>query len=172
MNESEKKKKGLGALDVMILILVVVVIGSAGLRYMRTHGSGAAETAQLDNYVVSFEVKNIRNTSADNYLNEGDLFYLDENNQLFGTFREILSVSDAQKFYEMPNGTIQSVSTRVSGDQYRVDVEASLTASGRVNDDGCFFLNGSRYIVLNDELKIHSKYVAFTVIVTDIAKAQ
>ena len=158
--------------DYRNLILLVVVIGSAGLRYFRNHSSDAAQTAQMDNYVVSVEVKNIRSSSVDSYLNEGDLFYLDENNQFFGTFQAIRSVSDAQKFYEMPDGTITSVPTRVSGDQYRVDVEFSLSTTGRLNDDGCFYLNGSRYIVLNNELKIHSKYVSFTAIVTDIAKAQ
>ena len=172
MNGNTRPKKGLGALDVLILILLLVVIGSVGLRYMRSRNADASETAQLDNYVVSFQVKNIRNTSAENYLNEGDLFFLDENNQLFGTFRQVQSVLDAQKFYEMPDGSIASVSSHLSGDQYRVDVEASVTASGRMNDDGRFLLNGSRYIVLNDELKIHSKYVTFVVLVTDIAKAQ
>jgi len=172
MNGNTNNKKGLGALDVLILILLLVVIGSVGLRYMRSRNADTSETAQLDNYVVSFQVKNIRNTSAENYLNEGDLFYLEENKQIFGTFRQVQSVQDAQKFYEMPDGSVASVSSHLPGDQYRVDVEASVTASGRMNEDGRFLLNGSRYIVLNDELKIYSKYVVFTVLVTDIAKAQ
>ena len=172
MNGSETKKKGIGALDVLILILLAVVIGSVGLRYVRSRGSGASETAVTDQYVVSFQVKNIRNTSKERYMNKGDLFYLDENNQFFGTFRDVASAVDAQKYYEMPDGSIASVASRFSGDQYRVDVEASVTASGIMSKDRCFLLNGSRYIVLNDELKIHSKYVAFTVVITEIAKAQ
>ena len=101
MNGSETKKKGIGALDVLILILLAVVIGSVGLRYVRSRGSGASETAVTDQYVVSFQVKNIRNTSKERYMNKGDLFYLDENNQFFGTFRDVVSAVDAQKKFPL-----------------------------------------------------------------------
>ena len=175
MNENANqanKKKGLGALDVMILILLLVVIGSVGLRYMSIRNTDDTATAQAGSYVVTFQVKNIRNSSAEFYLNEGDLFFLDENTQLFGAFHEILSNNDAQKFYEMPDGSMMSVSSHLGGNQYRVDVEASLIASGMMTEDGSFLLNRNKYIGLNQELKIHSKYVSFTVVVTDIAEAQ
>ena len=69
-------------------------------------------------------------------------------------------------------GSMMSVSSHLGGNQYRVDVEASVIASGMMTEDGSFLLNRNKYIGLNQELKIHSKYVSFTVVVTDIAEAQ
>ena len=178
MNGNETKKRGLGALDVMVIVLVLVVAGSVGARYFRNHSPGAAQTSQLEEYVISFQVKNIRNSSAENYLKEkekaedNEVFFLDENGQSFGTFLNRISLGDAQKYYEMQDGSVALVTSHISGDQRRVDVEANVTASGLMTKEGCFLLNGSRYIVVNDEIKIHSKNVAFTVLITGINKAQ
>ena len=83
-----------------------------------------------------------------------------------------ISIGDAQKFYEMPDGTVTLVTSHLKEEQRRVDVEASVTAEGSMTKEGCFLLNGSRYIVVNDEIKIHSKNVAFTILITGITKAQ
>lgn len=188
MNGNDTKKRGLGALDIMIIVLVLVVAGSAGARYFRTHTSGGTKTTQLENYIISFQVKNIRYSSAENYLvdrekdreegeevpeeEKNEVFYLDENGQPFGTFLKRISIGDAQKFYEMPDGTVTLVTSHLKEEQRRVDVEASVTAEGSMTKEGCFLLNGSRYIVVNDEIKIHSKNVAFTILITGITKAQ
>ena len=100
------------------------------------------------------------------------MFYLDENGDLFGTFITMNSIQDAQKYYEMRDGTVASVTTTLEGDQRRVDVEGSVNAYGRSDANGCFLLNGSRYIVANDEVKIHSRYVSYTVLITGISKSQ
>lgn len=172
MNENDKKKRGLGALDVVIIVLLLAVAGSAGFRYYRNSRVKASEAAELSNYVVNFQIKNIRGTSADNYLKEGEVFYLDENNELFGTYLTKTSYSDAQKYYEMPDGTVASVTTSLEGEQRRVDVEVSILAYGRTDENGCFLLNGKRYIVNNSELQIHSRYVSYTVLITGVSESQ
>ena len=172
MNENEKKKRGLGALDVLIIVLLLAVAGSAGFRYYRDSRVKASQAAELSDYVITFQIKNIRETSANSYLIEGDEFYLDENNEYFGVYNGSISVADAQKYYEMDNGTVVSVMSKLPDEQYRVDVVGSVTASGREDSNKCFLLNGKRYIVNNGELQIHSRKVAFTVLVTDISKAK
>ena len=171
MNEADKKKKGLGALDVMVLILAAAIIGSVVMRYLSNKGSDVAEGVQLDPYVITFSIQNIRDSSAENYLEKGTVFYLEDTDQVFGTLREGTSTNDAEKFYELDSGEIVRVKTEANGDLYRVDVEASVTAEGNVDDQGRFLLAGSKYVGLNREFAIYSKYVSFNIAVTGIDKA-
>ena len=172
MNENDKKKRGLGALDVLIIVLILVVAGMAGFRYYRNSRVKANEAAELSNYIINFQVKNIRETSAGSYLKPGEVFFLDENNELFGTYLDKVSDSDAQKYYEMPDGSVVSILSRLEEGQRRVDVEGIISAYGRNDENGCFLLNGKRYIVNNSELQIHSRYVSYTVLITGINKSQ
>lgn len=171
MNGSSEKKH-LGALDIMIIILILAVFGSVAFRYLNIRNSDVASGVQLDNYIITFEISDIRDSSARNYLETGTNFYFDDNDQFFGTLREGKTIQDAAKFYELSDGEIVYVSTDVTGELYRVDVEASVTAKGKIDADGRFLLDGSRYVGLNREVKIYSKYVSYTVLITGITKAQ
>lgn len=170
MNKTEKTR--LGALDVFIIVAVLVCIVSVGLRMFMTQSSDLDKNVQLDNYIVSFKVMGIRDSSAKNYLNKGTNFYLDENDVLFGALREGVTISDAEAYYEMPDGSIVLASNNASGDLYRVDAECSLDVTGKTDANGCFLLGGNKYIGINKELLIYSKYLSITVLVTDITKVQ
>ena len=172
MNENSKQKKRLGALDFLILFLLIAVIGSAGYRWYSGRNSDTASGVQMDPYVITFLIADIRDSSAQNYLETGTNFYLADTDQFFGTLREGKTIRDAEKFYEMPDGELVKVSTDLTGDFYRVDVEASVTAHGRMDADGRFLLDGSKYIGANREITIYSKYLTVTVIVTGISLAQ
>ena len=63
------------------------------------------------------------------------------------------------------------VTNNAVGDLYRVDVEASLEAQGRVDANGAFYLGGNIFIAPNKEIMIYSKYLSITVVITDIQKA-
>ena len=172
MNDNGKQKKRLGALDVLIIFLLLAVIGSAAYRWYSGRNSDAASGVQMDPYVITFKIVDIRDSSAQNYLETGTNFYLQDTDQFFGTLREGKTIRDAEKFYEMPDGEIVKVSTDLTGDIYRVDVEASVTARGRMDGEGRFLLDGSRYIGANREITIYSKYLTVTAIVTGISLAQ
>ena len=169
---NKTKKLRLGALDVFIILAVLVCAVSVGLRMFMTRNSDLDKNVQLDNYIVSFEVKGIRDSSAKNYLRKGTNFYLDENDAFFGTLREGVTTNDAEKYYEMPDGSIVLASNTASGDLYRVDAECSLDVTGKTDANGCFLLGGNKYIGINKELLIYSKYLSITVLVTDITKVQ
>ena len=172
MNENTRQKKRLGALDVLIIFLILAVAASVALRWYRGRNSDTASGVQMDPYVITFEIMNIRDSSAQSYLETGTNFYLEDTNQLFGTLREGKTIRDAEKYYEMPDGEIRLVSTDLTGDFYRVDVEASVTARGRMDGEGRFLLDGSKYIGTNREITIYSKYLTVTVLVTGISLAQ
>ena len=166
------KKQRLGALDVFIIVAVLVCAVSVGLRMFMTRNSDLDKNVQLDNYIVSFKVMGIRDSSAKNYLKKGTSFYLDENDAFFGTLREGVTVNDAETYYDMPDGSVVLASNNASGDLYRVDAECSLDVTGKMDANGYFLLGGNKYIGVNKEMLIYSKYLSITVLVTDIAKAQ
>jgi hypothetical protein len=172
MNDNGKQKKRLGALDVLIIFLLLAVIGSAAYRWYSGRNSDAASGVQMDPYVITFKITDIRDSSAQSYLETGTNFYLQDTDQFFGTLREGKTIRDTEKFYEMPDGEIVKVATDLTGDFYRVDVEASVTAHGRMDSEGRFLLDGSRYIGANREITIYSKYLTVTAVVTGISLAQ
>lgn len=172
MNENGKRKKGLGALDVLILLLLLAVAGSAGYRWYSARNSYTASSAQMDPYVITFLITDIRDSSAQKYMETDTVFYFTDTDQVFGTLREGKTIRDAERMYNMANGEVVKVSTDLTGDFYRVDVEASVTAHGRTDADGRFLLDGSRFIGENREITIYSKYLTVTAVVTGISLAE
>lgn len=166
-----KNKLRLGIIDYFIIFVVIVCIISAAIRYTAVQSSGAGETAQLEEYIVSFDIYNIRDSSAQKFLAKGTNFYLQGSNELVGTLREGVTIREAQKFVELQDGQIVSISNTGTGDLYRVDVEASLSCKGIMTESGSFLLNGNQYIGVNKEINIYSKYVMFVVKITGISKA-
>lgn len=171
MNNQKEKNRRLGALDIFIILALAACIISVGMRYISVRNSSVSKNVQLENYIVSFEVSDIRDSSAKNFMEQGTNFYLQESGALLGSLREGITISDAENYYEMPNGEIVRVTNSGTGDLYRVDVEASLECTGTMNESGSFLVNGNQYIGINQELKIYSKYLAITVKVTGITKA-
>ncbi len=167
MNNKEKKLR-IGALDIFIILVVLVCVVSIALRYISDKQSDVGESAPLENYVVSFEILDVKDTSAQHYMEPGTNFYLEETDAILGTLREGITISDAEKYYEMPDGQVVVAQNNATGDLYRVDVEASFDVKGRVDSAGRFLLNGNTYLGLNKEIKIYSKYLAVTVIITGI----
>ncbi len=170
--KNKKQAKRLNALDWFIIIIVLVCAVAIGIRFFSVRGSDVNDKVELENYVISFEILDIKNSSAQNYMDAGTNFYLQETNEFLGTLREGITVRDAQTFYEMPDGTIVWAQNTATGDLYRVDVEASLDARGKLDANGSFLLGGNRYIGMNKEVKIYSKYLAVTALITGIVKAE
>ena len=172
MNGNEDKRKGLGALDYLILVLVAAILAGVGYRWYRSRNDDASEGAQMDNYILNFEIHDIRDSSAQNFMEAGTNFYLADSDQLLGTLREGVTVRECEKYYELDNGELVKVSTDLTGELYRVDVEASLTVKGRMDEDGRFMLDGNKYVGLNQSFSVYSKYLALTLTVTGISLAE
>ncbi len=170
MNKNEKKH--LGALDVFIIILLVACLVSVGIRIFSTMNSDTGSHAQLDNYIVSFKILNIKDSSAKNYFEKGTKFYLKDSEEFFGTLREGVTIKDAESYYQMHDGTVVLSTNNANGDLYRVDVEASLDVQGMTDANGVFLLDGNKYLAPNKEVLIYSKYLSVNVKIMDIKKAQ
>lgn len=173
MGNQKTERKRLGALDIMIIVIVIVCLCSVAIRYFtqRSAGYGSEVGQPLESYIISFEVKDLRNSSAVNCMNAGDVFFIEDENQSIGKLREDLSIQVAEKVYESADGQLVTVRTTGEGDLYRVDVRGSFESIGRMTDDGSFLLGGNLPLAVNKEIKLYSKFLAIEVRLTDISRA-
>lgn len=170
MNNQKEKTKRLGALDIFIIFAVLACLVSVGLRFIAVQDSAVGNNVELENYILSFKVSDIRNSSAVNYMNKDTVFYLRDSGLPLGTLQENKTVSDSEKYYYLHDGEIVRMTNSSTGDLYRVDVEGTFECAGTMSADGSFLLNGNRYIALNQNLSIYSKYLAISIMVTGITK--
>jgi len=170
MEKKKQKRRGPGALDVFIVLALIAVIAGVALRAYITNSSEIGTAAVLEDYEVSFEVLNIRDSSNARHMHPGDKYYLKENGAFFGTLTEVNTVNPASAFYEMPDGSIVRESNSATGDNYKVDVQTSVIAQGLMSGNGSFLLGGNTYLGMNKEVQIISKYLSITVRITDIEK--
>ena len=68
----------------------------------------------------------------------------------------------------MPDGKVVSTRNTATGSLYRVDVEGSFTVQGRLDQNGTLLLDGNKYIGLNKEISIYSKYLSIQIQITGI----
>ena len=174
MNNSGKiQKRHIGVLDVCILVALVAIIAGVAARFILRDNSSMAQPKALQNYLVDFEIKDIRGTS-EKYLKTDSPFYLDETGDYLGVVykKEVLS-DPAMTEYVTPEGNVVYVPTlRDAGDDLcRIDVTGTFLVSGYVDDNGFFLLNGNRYLGLSKEVAVRSRELMVNVIITDIRTA-
>lgn len=174
MNNSVKTpKRRIGVLDVCILVAIVVIIAGVAARFILRDTSSMAQPKALANYLVDFEIKDIRGTS-DKYLKTDSAFYLDETGDYLGVVykKEVLS-DPAMTEYVTPEGeVVYAANTRDIGDDLcRIDVTGTFLVSGYVDDNGFFLLNGNRYLGLSKEVAVRSRELMVNIIITDIRTA-
>jgi regulator of protease activity HflC (stomatin/prohibitin superfamily) len=170
MKNGSNRKFKIGALDIFIIVCLVFAIAAVGTRFFVNRNSGVGDKVQMENYVVSIKINDIKDSSAQSYFEPGTNFYLEDTNAIFGAVREGLTINDAEKVYEMPNGDVVIAQNNATGDLYRVDVEMSVDVLGKIDAEGRFLLNGNTYICVNKEIKIYSKYLSVTGTITSVTK--
>ena len=174
MNNSGKiQKRHIGVLDVCILVALVAIIAGVAARFILRDNSSMAQPKALQNYLVDFEIKDIRGTS-EKYLKTDSPFYLDETGDYLGVVykKEVLS-DPAMTEYVTPEGNVVYVpNLRDAGDDLcSIDVTGTFLVSGYVDDNGFFLLNGNRYLGLSKEVAVRSRELMVNVIITDIRTA-
>lgn len=174
MNNSGKiQKRHIGVLDVCILVALVAIIAGVAARFILRDNSSMAQPKALQNYLVDFEIKDVRGTS-EKYLKMDSPFYLDETGDYLGVVykKEVLS-DPAMTEYVTPEGNVVYVpNLRDAGDDLcRIDVTGTFLVSGYVDDNGFFLLNGNRYLGLSKEVAVRSRELMVNVIITDIRTA-
>ncbi len=173
MATNQKQKRKLNAVDYFFIIAIILCIAGAALRVTidKAGGTLGALTSPIvqEDYVVSFKISNIRNTST-SYLLPGDVFYLDSSKQHFGTLEGNVSVMPALFYVEDINGNYIQTYAPENGDATRVDVTGTMRVSGYMSDSG-FLLNGTTPLTANSALALRNKNLYVSITITDISKA-
>lgn len=174
MNNSGKiQKRHIGVLDVCILVALVAIIAGVAARFILRDNSSMAQPKALQNYLVDFEIKDIRGTS-EKYLKTDSPFYLDETGDYLGVVykKEVLSDPAMTEYVTAEGNVVYVPNLRDAGDDLcRIDVTGTFLVSGYVDDNGFFLLNGNRYLGLSKEVAVRSRELMVNVIITDIRTA-
>lgn len=165
-----KVRKKLNALDIFIILAVIMCITAVGIRiYMGDKGDIPGKASvEIEDYIVSFLVLNIRETSADSFV-DGDTFIVPPNGEVFGKLINTPSFTPAEMYIENDEGQYILTYSTQEGDDARIDVRGTFLVSGSMTEEG-FLLNGKTYIAPNKTITIQGK-INVNITVTDITKA-
>lgn len=155
-NKTGKKSFKFGALDVVIILLFIACAVGIILRY--NISEKLQNTTDMREAEVEFVVTGLSPSSADAFV-LGDVVFW-EGNRL-GPIKS-KDVFNAVEY----NANADGLPVKAENLEKR-DVEGVISVSGKKTDDG-FLLNGNMYIAAGKELKITTKNIAVTIIVTRV----
>ncbi len=170
MPSLKTKKLKCNALDYCIIIALVLCLVGAGVRIvLGQNGGNLSSQVAMEEYVLSFKIVNIRNTSSE-YLTKGELFYLKSTQQYFGEIADAVSVTPALFYVENVDGQYVPAYAPENGDATRIDVSGTMRVSGYMGSHG-FLLGGTTSLAPNKSVQLISKNLSVTIEITDIEKA-
>jgi hypothetical protein len=159
-------------LDGFILLLVLLCVCGCYFRY--TAYDNLLHRVNKEDYVLSFEVQNIRYTTP-NYINVGDEVRMADDGEVLGTliagedsYASALKITPATAYFTDTSGGIVAVS--YPDDESRVDVSGRILCSGTMDNEG-FCLDGTRYLAPGSTVAAHTDWVSFTLTVTGVEKS-
>lgn len=169
-----KKRRRFNALDVCLIIAAALLLVGAGLRiYIVKNGALPGQTVTLEKYAVSFLVKDVRETSAEQFT-VGSTFYIQSSVDVFGTIMDTVSVTPAELYIEDSDGNVTltyTVDDSNDGEDGRVDIRGTVLSEGYMSDTG-FLIGGTTYIAPNLCVAIQSQNVLVLAQITDITKIE
>ncbi|MBR7185177.1 MAG: DUF4330 family protein [Clostridia bacterium] len=139
MANTEKKTARFNIIDLVLIIAVLACIVSVYLRYNVSENFGVNQ--EMEEYVLAFEIKNIRYTSAEAFP-EGDPVYLAEKDVLMGTILAIDSTTPAEVIYTDTKGDYKVI---YYPEDTRIDLTGRILAKGIMTEKG-FLLNGNLFL--------------------------
>ena len=157
-----------GILDAAIILLVISVI--VGLAFRYNVFKSFTELKDLDEFAVSFSVKNIKSTTQYE-IDIGNDVYFKDSGESFG---KIMKSSDAssealiispstQTFIE--NGSTITVAYPINT---RIDATGRIRCEGKLSGDGTFLLNGSDYLSAGQTYVVCTETVTLEITVLGI----
>lgn len=161
--EKSKKIKGLNALDWIIIIILVFCAVCFGLRYREKQE--VINTASEGKYRISFQVKDVRYTTADAFVS-GDKVFVATDNVCIGTFEALDSNNPAAHYEEDMKGGFIKV---YYPEGTRVDLTGTIISEGLMNDDG-FFVGGSYFLAPGKQFTIYTGHVFVEIVVTGVSE--
>lgn len=168
-SQPNKTKKKLNTIDYFIIVAVVLCIAGAALRtFIGSEGNSLGGTVNMENYVISFKVMNIRNSSTE-YFAPGEKFYVDSTGQYVGEIAGTVAVTPALFLFEDADGKYIQAYAPENGDATRIDMNGTLAVKGYMSDNG-FLVDGTVSLAPGKNITLRSSSIRVEVTITDIAK--
>ncbi len=165
-----KTERRFRLLDVAIILLAL--FAAVGI-WQRDNLKDMFEKEEiLESYVVTFEVKRVRSTTAE-LLQKDVCFYTEagEERILLGALTQPVAVSAATVYLPHPDpdrGTVEAVYPQ-DDHEYLQDVGGELSCKG-IEHDGSFFAGGTLLLSKGQQLAVQTETVDIVITVTDYRK--
>lgn len=168
-NRTESKKR-INALDIFIIASLILCIAAACCAFLfnRQNAEETVEENQLEEYVISFKVQQMRKSSAE-MITSGKTFYTSESKD-FGVLQDDLKITPAVVYIVSEEGESIKTYAPENGDYTKVDVSGTFIVKGGRDSRGIFLLNGSTALAPNSQLSVIDDTVSFPLTVTGIEK--
>ena len=151
--------------DLVLIIAVLACLVGVYLRY--SAGDDFGVNHELEQYVLSFEINNIRYTSADAFA-EGDALYLDGKDTVLGKIMSIDSTSPSEVIYTDDKGDYKTV---YYPEDTRIDLTGRMLSDGVMSDRG-YLLGGNTYLAPGQTYYVETPQINVSVTITDIEPAE
>lgn len=171
MAQTDKKKTKNAArirfniVDLVLIIAVLACLVGVYLRYNISEQFGVNH--EMGEYVLSFEIKNIRYTSADAFP-EGDTFFLNGDDTVLGTVIAIDSTSPSEVIYTDSRGDYKTI---YYPEDSRIDMTGRLLSEGMMTDRG-YMLAGNTYLAPGQTYYVETPHINVSVTITGIEPAE
>ena len=168
---TEKNRIKFRALDVVIIVLILASVVGVYFRYNIV--DLIAGGRNLKDYAVSFEIKDIQDSTKDKF-ELGNKIYYKGNGELLGELMAVTENSDAVVHHTpaiktvIPEGTTEAIEISYP-EGTRIDVSARMSCKGKYSEESGFLLGGTNYIAPGQTISVMTDYVTFDIIITDIS---
>ena len=166
-------KRRFSLLDLAIVLLALLAI--VGIWQRNNLKNLFAEKEILEEYVITFEIKKVRSTTAKLLGKDVALYtYHGEETVSLGTLTQPVAVSPATVYlphYGTGTGTVEMVEAVYPQDEYEYyqDAGGELACLG-IERDGTFFLGGQMMLVKGQQILAQTETVDIVITVTDYRK--
>ena len=168
--DSEKSRVRFRALDIVIVVLILASVVGVYFRYnLKDMLIGSRN---LQNYVVSFEIKDVQDATKDKF-EIGHKVYYYGNGELLGELIAVTENSDAAVHHYpavktvVPNGQTEVVEVKYP-EGTRIDISARMMCKGKYTEGAGFLVDGTEYIAPGQTISVMTDYVTFDMIITQI----
>lgn len=148
-------------IDLVLIIAVLACLVGVYLRYTASEQFGVNH--ELEDYVLSFEIKNIRYTSADAFP-EGDPLYLNGKDTVLGTILAIDSTTPAEVVFTDKKGNYKTI---YYPEDSRIDLSGRILSNGVMTERG-YLLGGNTYLAPGQSYYVETPLINVSVTITAI----
>lgn len=169
-----RAKRRFGLLDLALILLAILAL--VGVWQRNNLKKLFAEDEILEQYVITFEIKKVRSTTAQLLVKDLSLYTQNGDGQVaLGTLTQPVAVSPATVYLSprgAGTGSVNMVEAVYPMDEheYYQDAGGELACLG-IEHDGAFFLGGELLVVKGQQILAQSESVDVVITVTGYRKA-